>query len=114
MEAEPATTQTIDLTSGLAHRWNKAEQPPKASALDGFAHVPPQNETALAQAVSQHPVAVAVCCGDNIDNWHQYTGGIFEIPNTGTVLRRDTFCLPCGPHMLETSIIARKYGCSPS
>ena len=46
-------------------------------------HVPAQNETALAQAVTQHPVAVAVCCGDNIDNWHQYTSGIFEIPNTG-------------------------------
>lgn len=53
---------------------------PKASALDGFAHVPVQNETAIAQAVSQHPVAVAVCCGDYIDNWHAYTGGIFEIP----------------------------------
>lgn len=61
----------------------KEKHVPKASALDGFAHVPPQNETALAQAVSQHPVAVAVCCGDYIDNWHQYTGGIFEIPNTG-------------------------------
>lgn len=71
------------MTLPNAHRWNKAEQPRKASALDGFAHVPPKNETALAQAVSQHPVAVAVCCGDNIDNWHQYTGGIFEIPNTG-------------------------------
>ncbi|CAL8465129.1 g4664 [Coccomyxa elongata] len=53
---------------------------PKVSALDGFGHVPPQNETAIAQAVSQHPVAVAVCCGDYIDNWHAYTGGIFEIP----------------------------------
>ncbi|KAK9917802.1 hypothetical protein WJX75_008442 [Coccomyxa subellipsoidea] len=56
---------------------------PKESALDGFAHVPVQNETALAQAVSQHPVAVAVCCGDYIDNWHAYTGGIFNIPGTG-------------------------------
>ena len=66
-----------------AHRHNKEDHPRKVSALDGFAHVPPKNETALAQAVSQHPVAVAVCCGDNIDNWHQYTGGIFDIPNTG-------------------------------
>lgn len=37
----------------------------------------------LAQAVSQHPVAVAVCCGDYIDNWHAYTSGIFNIPGTG-------------------------------
>lgn len=54
-----------------------------AATLDGFGHVPPQNETAIAQAVSQHPVAVAVCCGDYIDNWHAYTGGLFDIPNTG-------------------------------
>ncbi len=87
MRTELATNQTAHQTSGLAHRWNKAEQPPKASTLDGFAHVPPQNETALAQAVSQHPVAVAVCCGDYIDNWHQYTGGIFEIPDTGILLQ---------------------------
>lgn len=56
---------------------------PRESALDGFAHVPPQNETAIAQAVSQHPVAVAVCCGDYIDNWHAYTDGIFDIPGVG-------------------------------
>jgi hypothetical protein len=65
---------------------------PKESALDGFAHVPVQNETALAQAVSQHPVAVAVCCGDYIDNWHAYTGGIFNIPGTGTVT---ALCCTC-------------------
>ena len=58
---------------------------PRESALDGFGHVPVQNETALAQAVSQHPVAVAVCCGDYIDNWHAYTGGIFNIPGTGAI-----------------------------
>lgn len=64
----------------------------RVTALDGFAHVPPQNETALAQAVSQHPVAVAVCCGDYIDNWHQYTGGIFEIPNTGMLVWTKRVC----------------------
>ncbi len=63
---------------------------PKASTLDGFGHVPPQNETAIAQAVSQHPVAVAVCCGDYIDKWHAYTGGIFEIPGVGA----HSFSLP--------------------
>ena len=64
-------------------RFKKEGKSPRDATLDGFMHVPARNETALAQAVSQHPVAVAVCCGDNIDNWHQYTGGIFEIPNTG-------------------------------
>ncbi|CAK0787246.1 hypothetical protein CVIRNUC_010463 [Coccomyxa viridis] len=62
--------------------FKKEGKSPRDATLDGFMHVPARNETALAQAVSQHPVAVAVCCGDNIDNWHQYTGGIFEIPNT--------------------------------
>ena len=64
-------------------RFKKEGKSPRDARLDGFMHVPAQNETALAQAVTQHPVAVAVCCGDNIDNWHQYTSGIFEIPNTG-------------------------------
>ena len=67
----------------LLCRSKKERKSMRDATLDGFMHVPAQNETALAQAVSQHPVAVAVCCGDNIDNWHQYTGGIFEIPNTG-------------------------------
>jgi hypothetical protein len=66
-----------------ARRHKKERRGPKAATLDGFAHVPPQNETAIAQAVSQHPIAVAVCCGDYIDNWHTYTGGIFEIPGAG-------------------------------
>ena len=68
---------------GLLCRFKKEGKSPRDATLDGFMHVPAHNETALAQAVSQHPVAVAVCCGDNIDNWHQYTRGIFEIPNTG-------------------------------
>ena len=41
----------------------KQDVHPRAATLDGFADVPADNETALAQAVSQHPVAVAVCCG---------------------------------------------------
>ena len=45
------------------HSWRKEDAHPRAATLDGFANVPPDNDTALAQAVSQHPVAVAVCCG---------------------------------------------------
>jgi hypothetical protein len=41
----------------------KQDVHPRVATLDGFAHVPADNDTALAQAVSQHPVAVAVCCG---------------------------------------------------
>lgn len=76
-------------------RRKKEGRGPRAATLDGFAHVPPQNETALAQAVSQHPVAVAVCCGDYIDNWHQYAGGIFDIPNVGAPLRILCVAMPC-------------------
>ena len=35
--------------------------------LDAWESVPPGNETALMQAVSQHPVAVGMCCGDYLD-----------------------------------------------
>jgi len=35
--------------------------------LDAWESVPPGNETALMQAVSQHPVAVGMCCGDFLD-----------------------------------------------
>lgn len=47
------------------------------SALDGsgarvvgFHDVPKKSEAALKAAVARHPVAVAVCCGDWIDDWH--------------------------------------------
>ena len=46
---------------------------------DGFGRVPHVNETALMQAVSQHPVVVAVCCGEFLDAWHAYTGGFLEV-----------------------------------
>ena len=36
----------------------------KVVTLDAWEAVPPGNETALMQAVSQHPVAVGMCCGD--------------------------------------------------
>ena len=49
----------------------------KKSALDGtgvvvtgFSKVPKKSEAALKAAVAKHPVAVAVCCGDFIDDWH--------------------------------------------
>lgn len=45
------------------HSREKQDVHPRVATLDGFAHVPADNDTALAQAVSQHPVAVAVCCG---------------------------------------------------
>ena len=49
----------------------------KKSALEGsgarvtgFHNVPKKSEAALKAAVAKHPVAVAVCCGDFIDDWH--------------------------------------------
>ena len=49
----------------------------KQSALEGsgarvssFHNVPKKSEAALKAAVARHPVAVAVCCGDFIDDWH--------------------------------------------
>jgi hypothetical protein len=42
--------------------------------VDEWEDVPFSNETALAAAVSQTPVIVAICCGPAIDDWHHYTG----------------------------------------
>jgi hypothetical protein len=42
--------------------------------VDDWEDVPFSNETALAAAVSQTPVIVAICCGPAIDDWHHYTG----------------------------------------
>ena len=39
-----------------------------------YIKVPRRSEAALKAAVAQHPVSVAVCCGDFIDDWHAYTG----------------------------------------
>lgn len=52
----------------------------KVVTLDAWEAVPPGNETALMQAVSQHPVAVGMCCGDFLADWHAYKGGIFDSP----------------------------------
>jgi Papain family cysteine protease len=46
--------------------------------LDAVEKIPPLNETAMMQAVAQHPIAVGVCCGDYIDAWHAYAGGVFD------------------------------------
>ena len=39
----------------------------KVVTLDAWEAVPPGNETALMQAVSKHPVAVGMCCGEFIN-----------------------------------------------
>lgn len=48
--------------------------------MDFWEDVPFSNETALQQAVSQRPVIVAICCGDDISAWHHYTSGVFDVP----------------------------------
>ncbi|KAK9832110.1 hypothetical protein WJX81_008029 [Elliptochloris bilobata] len=58
---------------------SKKKEGRRAAALDGFGDIPRANETALMQAVSQHPSTVAVCCGPFIEAWRNYTGGIFDI-----------------------------------
>ncbi|GAB4818797.1 hypothetical protein N2152v2_005843 [Parachlorella kessleri] len=46
--------------------------------VDGYQFVPEHNETALMQSVAFLPTIVAVCCGQYIDQWHLYAGGIFD------------------------------------
>jgi hypothetical protein len=42
--------------------------------VDSWEDVPYSDEAALAQAVSQTPVIVAICAGPAIDDWHHYIG----------------------------------------
>lgn len=42
--------------------------------VDSWEDVPYSDETAMAQAVSQTPIIVAICAGPAIDDWHHYTG----------------------------------------
>lgn len=69
--------------------------------------MPFSNETALAQAVSQTPVIVAICVGPALDDWHHYAGGGQPAYVTGLkselvargwavgILTLDMFCVLC-------------------
>ena len=48
------------------------------ASVDGYVKVRKRSEAQLRAAVARRPVAVAVCCGDYIDDWHAYTGGIMK------------------------------------
>lgn len=50
--------------------------------VDSWEDVPFSNEAALAQAVSQTPVIVAICAGPALDDWHHYTGGCLCLVDT--------------------------------
>ena len=52
----------------------------KAVTLDGIEVVPPRDEHAMLQGVTQHPITVALCVGDWIKQWRAYTGGILQVP----------------------------------
>lgn len=56
----------------------KLERKRAAVTIDHIVTVPESNETALAQALAHTPTNVAMCCGEFIDAWHLYTGGIFD------------------------------------
>ena len=48
--------------------------------IDGLEIVPPRDEHAMMQGVTQHPITVALCVGDWIKQWRAYTGGILQVP----------------------------------
>jgi len=50
--------------------------------VDSWEDAPFSNETALAQAVSQTPVIVAICVGPALDDWHHYAGEPHRSPHT--------------------------------
>ena len=56
------------------------EQTLQVVTLDGIEVVPPQDEYAMKQGVTQHPITVALCVGDWIKQWRAYTGGLLQTP----------------------------------
>lgn len=60
----------------VCHR--RRERKRAAVTIDYIVNLPEANETALEQALAHTPTNVAMCCGDFIDAWHLYTGGIFN------------------------------------
>lgn len=73
----------------------------QAVTLDGIEVVPPKDEHAMMQGVTQHPITVALCVGDWIKEWRAYTGGLLEVPSA-----LPAYCLPglessagCSPHL---------------
>lgn len=80
----------------------------------GFKHVPPKNEAALKAAVARGPVAVAVCCGDFIDDWHAYTGGLMRFgisKNASAAAGPPTLTQLAGcPKPLDHAVVVVGYG----
>jgi len=71
--------------------------------LDAWESVPPGNETALMQAVSQHPVAVGMCCGDYLDVRSIATSISFAVINTAwTADQLSCTSIRSLPHLNQT------------
>lgn len=56
----------------------KKERTHRKVTIDAIVDVPEKNEEALLKTIAHRPASVGVCCGDGIDAWHLYTGGIFN------------------------------------
>ena len=69
-EDYPYTGQHAKGTSACSAR----KEARHVAQIQKYVKVPRRSEAALKAAVAQHPVSVAVCCGDFIDDWHAYTG----------------------------------------
>ncbi|MEW5308602.1 MAG: hypothetical protein WDW38_000547 [Sanguina aurantia] len=66
--------------AGRDNKCVKGQEDSQAVRVSSWEAIPPQNETAMAQALTLGPVVTAVCCGDDIDAWHAYVGGVFDAP----------------------------------
>jgi hypothetical protein len=62
--------------TGVDGKCRKKRAAHTVATVGRYVRVPKRSESALRAAVARHPVAVAVCCGDYIDDWHAYTGGV--------------------------------------
>lgn len=64
--------------TGIDGACRKRRESHVVASVKGYVKVRKRSEAALLAAVAKRPVAVAVCCGDYIDDWHAYTGGIMK------------------------------------
>ena len=71
---------------------DRSKQKQTVVSIDAVETVPPSNETALMQGVSMHPIGVAVCVGDYIQEWRAYTGGVLHLPSMTHTMRPAMRC----------------------
>ncbi|KDD74236.1 papain family cysteine protease [Helicosporidium sp. ATCC 50920] len=79
------------------HCHHRREKRRTVTSIDHIVTIPERSEHALMQSLTHTPTSVAVCCGAFLDDWHLYTGGMFN---------ESAHCT----HPLDHAVLAVGYG----